>query len=111
MISDAELLKKLDEYRARNKWDWKTTARWIGVTPATLCNWKNGGIISSKGRCAIIAVTGPFDDADSLKLPDCPFLKIVLDKWENLTTQERAAIAGKVASLADAKKDSFMEDA
>lgn len=105
-----ELFERLQRLRAQEGWTIAEICSYLKVTHVTFNNWKNGGKISSHHQVAIMALTAGLKETPAA--PSCPFLDIIHSRWGELTTAERAEIAGKVASLADLKKDSSsMEEA
>lgn len=104
-----ELFDRLQRLRIQEGWTIAEICSYLKVTHVTFNNWKNGGKISSHHQVAIMALTAGLKETAAA--PQGPFLDIIHSRWRELSTAERAAIAGKVVSLADAKKDSFMEDA
>lgn len=110
MYSDEELFLMLENFKNEKNWNWDKTAQMLNISIPTLFAWKKGRKMSLKGKRAILAIAGPDVAAEEIK---CPFLDIIHSRWGELTTAERAEIAGKVASLADLKKDSSstMEEA
>lgn len=105
MITDIELFNKLEAHRLENDLDYRSLAKDLNVSTSTIFSWKNGGKISPQKRRAILALTAKVEPLTTDFIPACPFLTIVKDRWQELTTEEKAEIAGRVATLADRKKD------
>lgn len=115
-MKDNELIVMLERYQQETNETWGEIATRLGVTAATVSNWKNGTPISLKNRNAIIVLAGKFaGEGERLcYLDKCPAtpppdrqLQIILECWNDLDFDARGSLSSLALKLSAEQHEKF----
>ena len=103
-MENYEFVARLEKYQKQTNEEWGEIARDLGVTAASIINWRNGCSISMKNRKAILVLTEgieplPVKTSNDCQINNCPIrkstdrlLQIVLETWAQLDVEDKADV-------------------